>query len=150
MQMVAAMPMLWNVAASSGASSFELSLMTSGFAGAKLLHRQLAEIGQAVVADDVPRPRRRPVAADGEAVLVRIHVGIGAAGHAEMLAHHARGDGEDRVGIGALRGLLAQGVEELQPGFVLAQLRVARTPCVVSTTMAMTPIGRPLSPSTGE
>ena len=90
-------------------------------AGAEILDRELAEIRQAVVADDVHRARRRPVAADREAVLVRIHVGIGATGDAEMLADHARGDGEDRVGIGALGGFLAERVEELQPRLVLAQ-----------------------------
>ena len=38
-----------------------------------------------------------------------------------MLADHAGGDRQDRVGIGAFRGLLAQRVEKLQPRLVLAQ-----------------------------
>ena len=108
------MPMLWNVAASSGASSFRLSFTISGRPAPRFVDRQLAEIGQTVMPDDVTGARRRPVAADGEAVLVGVHVGIGAAGHAQMLADHACRDGQDGIGIGAFRGFLAERVEELQ------------------------------------
>src|SRR5690348_814183 len=51
-----------------------------GFAGAKLQHGALAEIGKAVVSQDVPGARRGPVAAYREPVLVRIHVRVGATG----------------------------------------------------------------------
>ena len=81
-------------------------------AGAQVLDRQLAEVRQAVMADDVDGSRRSPVAADGEAVLIRIHVGIGATRHPEMLAHHAGGDRKDGIRIAAFGRFLAENVEE--------------------------------------
>ncbi|KIZ36472.1 hypothetical protein LO50_09335 [Stutzerimonas stutzeri] len=62
-----------------------------------------------------------PVAADGEAVLVRIHVGVGATGQAEMLAEHACGDGQDGVGVDAASGFLGQRIEKAKALLVLAQ-----------------------------
>ena len=82
-------------------------------AGSEIRDCELAKIGQAIVADNVKGIWSRPVTADREAVLVRVHVGIGAAGYAQMLADHARGDCQDRVCIGAFRRLLSQCVEKL-------------------------------------
>jgi hypothetical protein len=47
-------------------------------AGAEVRHRELAKVSEAVVPDDARQARCRPVATDGEAVLVLIHVGVGA------------------------------------------------------------------------
>ncbi|MEA2941266.1 MAG: hypothetical protein QOD09_1795 [Bradyrhizobium sp.] len=88
---------------------------------AEVCNRQLAEVGQPVVPDDMLRAGRSPVAADGEAVLVGIHVGIGAAGNAQMLADHAGSDRHDRIGVGALGRFFSQRVEKLQALFVLPQ-----------------------------
>ena len=88
---------------------------------------------------------RGPIAANGKAVLIGIHVGIGTAGNAEMLADHPCRDRKDRVRIGALCGFLAERIEELQPLLVGSRnWLLALTAWVVSTTMAMTPIGVPL------
>ena len=91
-------------------------------ARAEIGHRQPAEIGQAVVSDDVTRMRRRPVAADGKAVLIRIHVGVGATRNTEVLANHAGGDRQNGVGVGAPGGFPAQLVEKPEPRLVFPQL----------------------------
>ena len=92
-------------------------------ASAEFRHRLHAEIGQAVVADDAGRARRAPVAADGEAVLVGVHVGIGADRGAEMLAGEPRRRLQDSVGVVAAGGGAAQPVEEGEPQRVLAHRR---------------------------
>ena len=89
-------------------------------AGRQLDHRLHAEIGKAVVADDAGRARRAPVAADGEAVLVGVHVGVGADRGAEMLAGEARAGLQDLVGIVQAGGGAAEPVEEGEAARVLA------------------------------
>lgn len=121
--MVEPMPMRWKAAASSGAISFRLSLMTKGPAGAQLSHRLLTEVGKAIVPQDVHRAGGCPVPAYGEAVLIRIHVGIGAVRDAEMLTDHPRRHRHHAIGIADLGRLLVEGVQEEQPGFVFAHGR---------------------------
>ncbi len=127
-------------------------------AGAQILHRELSKGRKAVVADNACRAARIPFPADGEVVLVRLHVRIGANGDFEMPPQHLRGCCQDAVGVDALGGFLTQHIEKAQPRFILAE-RIfeclaprlpASTPSVVSTTMATTPPGRPLSSMTGE
>ena len=90
---------------------------------AQVLDGQLAEVRQAVVSDDVDGAGCRPVASDSEAVLVRIHVGVGATGHPKMLPQHACGDRENGIGIAAFRRLLAEAVEKTQSRLVGVQCR---------------------------
>src|SRR3954464_7942256 len=59
-----------------------------GPAGAELPHRLRAEVSQTVVTYDMHCAGRGPIAAYGEAVLVEIHIGIGAARYIEMFAKH--------------------------------------------------------------
>ena len=66
---------------------------------------------------------RGPIAAYGEAVLVRIHVGVGAVRDAEMLADHFGRDRHHAVGIASPGRLLVECVQEKQAGFVLPHSR---------------------------
>ena len=89
-------------------------------AGRQFGHRLHAEVGEAVVADDAGRARRAPVATDGEAVLVGVHVGIGADRCAEMLTGKPRARLQDFVGVVEVGGGTAEAVEEGEPPRVLA------------------------------
>ncbi|GJD95637.1 hypothetical protein OCOJLMKI_2850 [Methylobacterium iners] len=80
------------------------------------------------MADDARRALGRPVAADGEPVLVRVHVGIGAVREAEMLRHHPRRGGQDGVGVGAGDGGPAQCVKEAEAGLVLPRFLLRPAP----------------------
>ncbi len=92
-----------------------------GFTATQSGYCQFAECLQPIASDDAGAAGRGPVAADGEAVLVRVHVGVGAAGQAQMLAEHACSGGQDGVGVDAAGGFLGQGIEKAQALFVLAQ-----------------------------
>ncbi len=107
-----------------------------GPAGAELSHRLLAEVSQTVVTEDMHRARRRPIPADGEAVLVGIHIGIGAARYVEMLAKHPGRHRHHAVGITGLGRLLVECVQEKQPGFVLPHGRL-RTPTLDGRARAL-------------
>jgi hypothetical protein len=101
--------------------------------GAQVLDRQLAEVRQTIMADDVDGSRRSPVSANGKTVLVRIHVGVGTTRHCEMLAEHARSDRENGIGIAAYRRFL--GGQEIAGASLArnpASARVARSPPTVS------------------
>jgi hypothetical protein len=84
-------------------------------ARAQPLHRQNAEVGEAVVTDDAGRSWRGPVPADGEAVLVGVHVGIGAVGHLEMFGDASGRYRQDGLGVRGLRQGFAETVQESQP-----------------------------------
>ena len=120
MQIVALMPIAWKVADSSRRQFVAVVVDDQRPAGRQLGHRLHAEIGEAVVADDAGRARRAPVAADGEAVLVGVHVGIGADRGAEMLAGQPRARLQDLVGVVQAGGGAAEAVEEGEPPRVLA------------------------------
>ncbi len=107
-----------------GGQTGEVIVDDEGFAGAQLLDRQTAERGEAVVADDAHAARRRPIATDGEAVLVGLHVGVGATGQSQVFAEHARGGGQDGIGIDTARRLLGQRIEEAQALLVFTQRQV--------------------------
>jgi hypothetical protein len=66
-------------------------------AGAEFLDGQRSEIGEAVMADDAGRSRRRPIATDGEPVFILVHVGIGADGYLQVLGQQSRGRRHDLV-----------------------------------------------------
>jgi hypothetical protein len=53
-----------------------------------------------------------PIAADGEAILIFVHVGIGAVGQVEVLANHPGGGGQYLVGAFEPRRRCAELVEE--------------------------------------
>jgi hypothetical protein len=55
-------------------------------AGSQIRDGEPAEIGKLAVIDDAWRARRAPVAADGEAVLIGVHIGVSANRNSEMLA----------------------------------------------------------------
>jgi hypothetical protein len=95
---------------------------------AKILHRKLSEIGEAVVADDARRSGRAPVAPDREPVLIGVHIRICAYRDLEIFAGHLRRDRHDRVGVVAFRGLLTESVQEEEPCFVLLHLALGRDP----------------------
>ena len=94
-------------------------------AGIEFLDGQGAEIGEAVMPEDRGRRRHVPVAADGEAVAVRIHVGVGAIRQVQVRADAARGDLQDRAGVAGVRGCLAQLVEEAEAALVLGDPTLA-------------------------
>jgi len=73
------------------------------------------------VPNDGRRTQRAPVPANGETVLIAIHVRVSADRNAHMLADHARRDREDRVRVTAFRRLFRERIEKPQPCFVLAQ-----------------------------
>ena len=85
------------------------------------LQRHRAEIPQAVVTDDGGRTGRRPVAPDGKAVLILIHVGIGAVGQAKMRRHHAGGDRHHGVRVIGVSDFAAEIVQEAQPHLIGGQ-----------------------------
>jgi hypothetical protein len=60
-----------------------------------------------------------PVAANGEPVLVFVHVRIGAIRQPEVLRRQPRGDGKDRVGVGRPGDFLAEPVQELEQRFAV-------------------------------
>jgi len=92
-----------------------------GFTATQFGYCQFAECLQPITSDNAGAAGRGPVAADGEAALVRVHVGIGTARQSQMLAEHARGDAQNGVGVDAARCLLGQHIEKAQAPFVLAQ-----------------------------
>ena len=85
----------------------------------KFADRQRTEVGEAVVADDRGRARNVPIAADGEAVLILVHVGVSTIGQTEMLGGQASRDCKDIVGAGGPGGCLPDPVEELEQGFAV-------------------------------
>ncbi len=80
-----------------------------------------AEVRQPVMAERMGRARSRPIAADREAVLVVIHVGISAVRDGEILADHAGGDCENVVRVEACCCPFAERVEEVQPSVIFAK-----------------------------
>ena len=92
-----------------------------GLAGMEFLHGQRAEIGQAVVPQNAGRAGRAPFATDGKAVLIGVHVGIGADRDAKFFAHHAGGGGQYGVGIQALGCFPSQHVQKAQTRFIVAK-----------------------------
>ena len=92
-----------------------------GFARAEIGDREAAEIGEAVMADDAGRTFRAPVAADGEVILVGLHVRISADRDAEVLAEEAGGDRHHSVGVGRRGDRLAEPVEEAEALLAVAQ-----------------------------
>jgi hypothetical protein len=122
--MVAAIPIFWNVAASSGASSCRLSLTDERQAGAEFLDGQRSEIGEAVMADDAGRSRRRPIATDGEPVFILVHVGIGADGYLQVLGQQSRGRRHDLVCLGQRLRRFGKPVQKAQTSFAVAHLRL--------------------------
>ena len=93
-------------------------------AGAQIPYSQIAKIAQAVTANNAARSRRRPIAANGEAVFILVHVGIGAHRYVQELARQFGGDGEHGVRVGQeLRGA-RQFIEE---GALLFDARLFRS-----------------------
>ncbi len=84
------------------------------FPGAQQKHCLLTEIAQAVVADDAWRTRCRIVAANGEAVLVSIHVGVRAVGQLQLLDHQPGARRQDCLRIGGIGHRFADGIEDGQ------------------------------------
>src|SRR6185503_10055663 len=82
--------------------------------GMEVLDSELSECGEAVMSHDAHRARRAPVATDGEAILIGIHVRISADGDAKMLPKHAGSDLQDAIRICDLCCFLAKGIEELE------------------------------------
>ena len=95
---------------------------------AKISHRKLSEVGEAVVADDARRSGRAPVAPDCEPVLIGVHIRICAYRDLEIFAGHLRRDRHNRVGVVAFRGLLTESVQEEKPRFVLLHLALGSDP----------------------
>jgi hypothetical protein len=89
-------------------------------------NRERAERLQSIVADDRGHVGAMPVAADVEAALVRVDIGIGAVGDAEMLAQHPGGDGHHLVRIHGVGGGGAERVEKGEPRLVRARLPLRR------------------------
>src|SRR4051812_33958985 len=71
------------------------------------------------MADNVLGAWGCPVTPDREAILVLIHIGIGAARHTKILAGHTRGDAQDFISVCRPACLSAERIEKPQPGFVL-------------------------------
>ncbi len=71
--------------------------------------------------NDGPRPRCRPIATDGEAVLVLVHVGVRADRQVQVLPEHSCRRRQDRIGVGERSGLSPEPIQEVEPCFTLAQ-----------------------------
>ena len=90
--------------------------------------RLLAEIRELVTTENVQRARGRPIAANGEPVLVIVHIGIGAIGHAKMLAKHRCRDGHDLFGCPAVRRRAPEAIEEDKADFVFPNRKLCAPP----------------------
>lgn len=89
--------------------------------GAEVGDSQATEIGKTVISPDAGRARCAPIAADGEMVLVLLHVGIGANRDAKMFAEEPSGDLHDSIGVGREGYLPAEAVEKSKAFGVLTE-----------------------------
>ena len=79
--------------------------------GLQALDCQLAEVGQAVVPDNAGRTFCSPVAANGKAVFIGLHVGIGAVGQVQVGRQYLCGGRHDRSRIGGIGYTVADRIQ---------------------------------------
>ena len=64
--------------------------------------------------DDARRAMRRPVAANGKAIFILVHVGVGTDGYLQMFGQQAGRRRQDGFGVGGIDHAVADGVQHCQ------------------------------------